>query len=419
MKRITTVFTLALAVVLFSLPAYAGMASIPYTYGYGARGVAMGSAYSSLAGEAANGFYNPATLALLENSQFQLGYLYAAPEFEGGPSGNTYTFDSPNKVVQANLAFKMSGLLKSKRPIFFALHIALDDNAAAFIRFYDWPNEEGYYIRYGSTSFNLSATMGFGITDWLFLGAGVLTTLHGTSDFILNTDLSANTHHEGLAMDADVVLAPIASVFLRFKPVDVGVTFHGKIAGQFNPIIVDTQAEIGSSPLASLPMELRFKDSFYPHRVGLGCTWRATESFTIAADAVWYKWSEFQDYISFQDLTRRGVEIEFQDIYVPHLGLEYEPFELFFLRAGYGYEDTPVVTGGNSDNMILDSPKHMVSAGVGYTWQSPPLLSYPISFDGAYFMHSLVDTTLTADDGAEYESSGMLNGGAGTITIRF
>jgi hypothetical protein len=69
--------------------------------------------------------------------------------------------------------------------------------------------------------------------------------------------------------------------------------------------------------------------------------------------------------------------------------------------------------------MILDNDKHIAGFGLGYDWQEPPLLRRPLSFDVSYFGHFLVSREMESSDGVTYESSGMLNGVAGTLTLRY
>ena len=420
MKRFAITCALAAAMVLLPLAAYAGLGSPPFSYGLGARGIAMGSAYTAMSSDASCAFYNPAAMPLLENSEILLSYLYAAPNFEGGPAdGDKFTFDTSNQMIQTSFALKLNKLFKSDFPISLGLNIALDENGKAFIRFYDMQVGEGYYYRYGPASFLLNLTMGFGITDWLFLGGGALTTLHATNGMVLNTDLAGNTSHEGMTLDTDTAIAPMASIFLHFKPVDVGIAFHGRNTGEFGPIVVQATATVGSSPLADLPMNLLFKDNYNPHRVAVGVNWRVLETFRIAAEGAWYNWGDFDETVSENDLPRKTTIIDFHDTYVPRIGFEFEPYSHLNLRAGYGYEQTPVSTPGTSGNVILDNDKHIIALGLGYDWYDAPGLGTPISFSAAYFMHYLVPITLETSDGEEFESSGMLNGGIFSTSIRF
>jgi long-subunit fatty acid transport protein len=415
MAILICVFGLTLA----ATQAFAGIGSTPYLYGFGARGLAMGTAYAALSGDTSSAYYNPAAMATLADSAMGLTYGYAAPDFDGGPKGDTFTFDHASRVVQFNLAQKLNSLLKSNHDVAFGMNISLDDNGLGFIRFNEVQDPNGQYIRYGSSSFTLNATVGFGVTEWLYLGGGVMTTLHANSQFYVNTDLGGKTSKEGIALDSDVAFSPNAAFFLRFDPVDIGGYYQGKTTGGFNPIVVNADAVVGQSPLASLPMTLYYKDNYIPHRAGLGVLVHAAKWASVTVDTVWYNWGDFDNEVANHDLPHKLVPIDFHDTYVPHLGMEFMPFERFFIRAGYGYESSPVSKGGSSLNMILDNDKHIAGFGLGYDWQEPPLLRRPLSFDVSYFGHFLVSREMESSDGVTYESSGMLNGVAGTLTLRY
>ncbi|MDP8222364.1 MAG: outer membrane protein transport protein [Candidatus Lernaella stagnicola] len=418
MKRIVFWCCLLVAVFALSPGAWAGVGGAPFAYGFGARGISMGMAYTALENDVSTAYFNPAAMARIPTSEMAFTYLYAQPEFQGGPKGDTFAFDQSNRVLQFNWVTKLNELLKSRRDIAVGLNVSLDDNGAAFIRFYDVQNSDGYYYFYGPHGFTLNFTVGFGVTDWLFLGGGVVTTLHGISTFEMKTDLAGKTSEEGTTLDSDVVFAPITSVLFHLDMVDIALTWHGRTWGQFQPIEVKAAAEVGKNELAELPMKLYFKDNYIPHRVGLGTYWRPTDWMNISADVVWHNWADFTDLIDMDDLPRDNVDLEMKDIFVPHLGLEFEAYNHFFTRAGYSFQPSPVVDGGSDFNMMLDNDKHIATAGLGYNWQNPPLLTYPVSFDAAYFFEYLMDREFETE-GQKYESSGFLNGMAATLTVRY
>lgn len=408
-----------LATLIPATAAIAGLGTAPYVYGFGARGIAMGAAFSALPDDSSSAFFNPAAMASLKQSHLSMGYIWGQPEFEGGPKGDTFTFDDSNRIMQINWVAKLNSMFKNNHDVALGVNLSLDDNLTAFIRFYDPEVAEGYYPMYGPYGFTLNATLGFGLLEWLYLGGGVMTTLHGDTDFALHTDLGGNTSHESTSLNADVVFAPLLALFLRFGIVDIGLSYHGRIYGQFVPINVSASADVGENELADLPMKVYFKDVYHPHRIGLGMFWHAADWVGIALDAVWYNWGDFDDEISIDDDPRAEAGHDFTDIIVPHLGLEFMAFTNFFLRTGYSYESSPINKAGTTMQVMLSNDKHIGSFGLGYTWENPPLLQQPISLDGAYAFHYLVPEDLTSNEGYEYESSGYLNMLTATLTLRY
>lgn len=419
MRRIVVCLCMCFTIILAASSAFAGLGSNAFNYGFGARGLGMGMAYTALSNDSSNAFFNPAMMAMLPRSELAFSYIYAQPEFQGGPKGNTFAFDASNRVVQFNWVAKLNSIFKTDRDIAIGLNVALDDNGAAFIRFYDAPNPDGYYYLYGPAGFVLNPTLGFGITEWLYLGGGVVTTLHGESGFSMNTDLTGKTTDEGTTLDSDVVFSPLLAMNFHSEFVDIAATWHGRVWGQLHPITVEAAAQVGESELAELPMELYFRDNYHPHRIALGTFWRPTDWIGVSADVAWYNWRDFGNLIETEDNPRNDVKVVFKDIFEPHIGLEFEAVEHLFLRTGYSFRDTPVDRPGNSEHMILDSPKHVATCGFGFDWQNPPLLSAPVRLDAAYFFHYLMDHELISTDRVAYESSGILNGGAATLTLRY
>ncbi len=420
-KKRIAVFVFLCGLTLLASTANAGLGGIPYLYGFGARGAAMGQAYTALADDASSAFFNPAAMAALPQSNLALSYVYAQPEFMGGQKGNEQRFDKSNRVVELNMAQKLNSLFQKDWDLAFGLNISLDDNGDGFIRFNDTQNTNGMFYRYGPTSFTLNAALGWKIQDWFYMGGGIMTTLHSKSTFFVNTDLAGHTSHQGITLDANLSLAPVGAFFFRFKPVDIGLTYHGKTVGGFQPITVNATADVGSSPLASLPMILYYKDNYMPQRLALGLGWHADQWVYATADIVYYGWGDFTHQAKIDDLPRQDIAFSFHDTFVPHLGLEFTPLagEGFHIRAGYGYEESPVGKGGSSENMILDNSKHVTGFGLGYTFLNPSGLKYPLSLDASYLGQYLVKRQMVSTDNVKYECSGYLNGVAATLTLRY
>ncbi len=399
--------------------AHAGLGTIPYMYGFGARGAALGQAYTALPDDASTAFFNPAAMAAMAESQIALSYLYARPEFQGGPVGDLRRFREANNPFEFNLAQKLNKLFKTDWDLALGVALALDDGGCAFIRFADSANRYGTFYRYGPASFTLSNALGWRIQPWMYMGAGVLTMLHSESTSVAQTDLNGHTAHQNITLNANVALAPIASLFFRTGPADLGVAYHGSACGIFGPINDNTVVTVGGATLAAIPMVLKYKDTFLPQRVSLGVFWRIAPWVSAAADGVWWNWGAFNKAIRRNDEPRQNLGLDFHDTYVPHLGVEFTPLPGFNVRAGYGYEQTPVSQGGSSANMILDNSKHIGGLGLGYTLRDSSVMRYPVSFDASYFLQYLVKRTAVSTDGVKYESFGALNGVIGTLTLRY
>lgn len=419
MKCKTLCFVVMFTMLLGTGMSVASMIHIPTTYGLSARGIAMGNAVTAITDDVGLPYFNPAAMAMTNESQLGISYMYAQPNFEGGVKGGEKdTFDVANKVVSTGIILSMDEFLKSNRKIALGLNITLDDNAQGFIRFDDLAYENGYYGRYGQASFLFNAGLGFEVVKWLYLGGGVLATLHSKTDFYVDTDLAGETKDEGMKLTADIYLAPVAALYLHFDPVSVGFAFRGEMHGEMTPIVVNASTNVGGSKLIDLPMTLYFLDSFVPASLSLGVTWRITDEFALSLVGDWYHWGNFDDVMINDDMIREDIDMDWVDTYVPRIGGEYQVVENLFLRFGYYYEQSPLRKPGSDGNYILDNDKHVGSLGLGYDLDLG-ILNYPLSIDAAYFHDYLAHRQLESADGTELESQGSLNGGIATVTLRF
>ncbi len=409
----------SLVLLLSATTVGANMTHVPTTYGLSARTIAMGNASTALTEDLCLPYFNPASMAMTNESKLGVTYLYAQPNFDGGiKNGSKDRFDVANKVVSMGMIWAMDEFLKSNRKLAFGLNATLDDNGKAFIRFNDLDYDNGYYYRYGEASFVINAGFGFEIVEWFYMGLGVLTTLHSDATFYVDIDLAGRTENEGMTLDADVVVAPIVSSFTQFDPVSIGLTYHGETHGRMGPIVTKATNTVGGSKLVDLPLNLYFKDAYLPQKLSLGVAWQIVDDLLWSIDGVWYNWGGFDEEMSKDDLVRDSIDFDFVDTYVPRTGFEYQVVEKLFLRFGYSYETSPLRKPGSNGNYLLDNNKHIGGLGIGYDLELG-ILNYPISLDAAYTHQYLAPWELESSDGTKLESKGNLSGGTASVTIRF
>ena len=419
MKRKTLCLSALLLFAFGAALVQASMVHSPSLYGLSARSIALGNASTALTKDVCLPYFNPAAMAMTSEGQIGISYLYAQPNFEGGPkSGSNEKFETSNKILSTGLIIALDELLKSNRMIAIGLNAALDDNGKAFINFDDFPHEDGLYTRYGESSFIFNLSLGFEIVEWFYFGGGVLTTLHSDADYYYDVDLAGRTDREAVLMEMDVNYSPIVSTFLRFDPVSIGLTYRGANHGEMGPVKTSAANTVGGSRLVDTPFKLFFKDTFVPENISLGIGFQATESFLIVLDGVWYHWGQFDEVMTEDSQSRDSVNFDMVDTYVPHVGGEYEMAENLFLRFGYSYNATPVRKPGSDGDYIIDNDRHVGSLGLGYDLELG-ILNYPLSIDAAFFHHYLAPTELESSDGSKFESEGNLSGGVGTLTLRF
>ena len=420
MKKITAcVLGVALSLVIGST-AYAGGLFVPNAYGLSARGLGMGNALTGIDGDYSVTFFNPAALGHLKSSQVDLGYMYAQPNFSGGPKGGKMTkFDTANKSAEIGFTMNLASMFASNHGLGLGFDIAMDDNGQAFLEFNDIRAAKGQWGRYGLSSVTMVAGLGVEILPILHIGGGTFISVKGETTMKARTDLAGHTSDEEIVMQAKPVIAPMGSIFLPFERFSVGAAYRGKSVGSFGPIAANTEATVSDSTLSVLNLKMNFKDLMVPQQVAVGFGVYPVKSLLIAVDCTWMNWKDFENEIKHGDSARAGEIFKTKDVFVPRLGLEWQTFDHFFLRLGYYFEDTPFTTPGDSTNSILDNAKHAGTLGVGYDITQAKGLKYPLSVNAAYIHQYLVPRTIKTADGVEMKSDGNLDGGGITLSFRF
>jgi long-subunit fatty acid transport protein len=263
---------------------------------------------------------------------------------------------------------------------------------------------------------------------WLMLGAGAIIQMEAEVQMQIDTDLEGNSVNESFDQVADTVITPTAGVLVPWEEWAFGVTWRMASQGQIGPINADTLAIVGGSDLATLPLQVSFRDSYIPMQLAAGAQWKPLPELLVALDMTWMQWSGFEKFAEEEDDARKDVELEFTDTFVPRLGAEYVVNGVHAFRAGYSYEMTPVEGIGTYRPfedlnvvgfVILDNDKHVGSLGYGYTLSSISALKYPVHFDLGLQMQYLTPQTEETSDGVEYTSEGVLFAGAFNVSLGF
>jgi len=412
------------AIVLCAWISHASLIFIPSDYGLSAEAASLANAGVAIGENPFGSYYNPAFLAVTEGedtagSQLAIGYLYALPQFDGGPKGDTEKFSESNQAIVLGMELALDSLFKKPYPLSFGLTLVADDNTNAFLHFTDGRSDKGEFQRYGISSVGISAGLGAKVYGPIYLGVGGLVGIQASTTMILRTTMGGKTSDESIEMKASPSLAPVVGIGLDWKKLNVGVTYRGKMVSKVGPVDASTQAVVGGSDLATIPLELYFKDGYVPQQVALGALWRISDLFSVDLQADWLNWSDFSKEVEKKDNARKEIELETKDIFVPRVGIEIDPLSYLAVRLGYRYEETPFDKVGSGNNVVLDNSRHVASLGVGVKVEKPPLLSKPLDFDLTYSLFSLVARDIDTPDGRTFESSGMLHNVLGTLTVRF
>ncbi|MEW6444270.1 MAG: outer membrane protein transport protein [bacterium] len=385
---------LALLVVLFSGPAHATFFD---TFGVDARGMAAGGAMAAAAEGWSSVYYNPASLALSHDIEFSVGALWAIPEltvdYETGPKEDQAQFPR-NPTGLDSIAGPVIGLLlplerctprKLPTPIALGLGIFVPRQALATTRVIEetYPFDVIFNERNGNLVFHLALSTR--ITPALYLGAGMASQLVTP----VNVQLTENL---GSAVDLKARFGtPSALAGILVRPserIRIGFVYRqeNKVRSDWT---VYTQTRFGP-PDFILPiyeestLRRSYVSGYTPENFTLGGWYKVTERLRVSADVSWHRWSQYRGP------TDSGLEFEFNDVWIPRIGILYRITRAVEARLGFYYEPTPV-TNQARGFFPIGNNRLVPSLGIGYTFQAPwGLLVKPLSLD-AYFQYHFLD----------------------------
>jgi len=141
-------------------------------------------------------------------------------------------------------------------------------------------------------------------------------------------------------------------------------------------------------------MMYRFKEKIL---IGLDVTWVNNQEYE--THVIKYEFEEpvpdwVVEILSMQD----PPDPDFDDIFIPRIGVEYILNKHFVLRSGYIYQPTSVPDQKGMSN-YLDSNKHVISFGGGVTFHDPwDFIETPINIDLVFQAQLFEKRSVIKDD---------------------
>lgn len=415
------------AFLLFGLPtlAQAGLLSPAAPLGLHSRQAATARAMSSFANDFTAAISNPASLADGGESQLSLGYLYSQPSFrlEGTPvdaaRGNVAVF---------GLKVGLSSLTESGKNIGFGLALALDNNFGTLLALSDRPSQTGQFLREGQNQLLLVPAVGVELTPWLRVGGGAQVSVSATATLHVRTTLAGETSDEAMQMSGGTRLAPEVGIVLG--PWDAGGVQKLSFAAAYRSaawyelgVAAQADATLGSTPLTTLPLNMRFIDAYRPHEVALAA--RASFGMVDVGLTLEYeRWSDLDRLLQEQDVVRGPAGLSFGNVLSPKVGIEAHLPLHFEGRAGYAYAPSPLRDSAPTAINAIDNNRHILALGLGYSLPARTfLLRQALSVDAAYQLEMLAGRSfeMLKDDGStqQAQADGMVQAVHVTVTLRF
>ena len=412
-------------------------------FGTGPRAIAMGGAYAAIGDDMAGLYYNVAGIARVKRMEVEFGYLYGKPTLM--INGKDLGVDRNSGT---NFGLLVSHIMYGHRFTAGANIYIPDDHV---LRFQMLPSRNPRFTMYTNRNHSLIALVGGGleIFPWWTIGAGAsfLGDNFGGVDFVVS---EASPSAGSLESSIGSVFSPLAGMWFDATSwLDVGISYREKI-----------QVELDLPNNVYLPEIYAFNDNgipiltqsqlvllaysfshFSPRQFQIGTAWKFNPRVLMGLDVTYYMWSEFENPTPIAKIELSGglgdlFEIgpadprpnpEFKDVIVPAVGVEWRAvdLDLFKLdaRGGYFYRRSPAPNQVEFSNFV-DSNAHVVSTGLGVTWEDPAkILLRPLSFNLYFQAHLLepktVEKVSPADPTGDYTISGYVLIGGGNLTIRF
>ncbi|MHB8419055.1 MAG: OmpP1/FadL family transporter [Myxococcales bacterium] len=405
-------------------------------FGYNPRAVAMGGVQAAADGDFTAVYYNP---ALLHGGSVGLGYSYEQPFFKETTLG-TPQFGSPSVhgVTDAEgytfgFSVPISGLLRDRVTLGFGGYIPssglyrarlIDDGSAVFYRYENAPEQ-----------FQLFAAGSVEILPWLFLGGGaqVFGNVGGSNVFIAqlgpNTPVAQAGNITSSELDSNTSGAAAPVVGLAVGPwlgVKLYGCWRGKAVGSYTlPITVHLLPE----GIGDLSVDVNGTYHFTPDEISLGASWQLLHGrLILAVDVDDQLWSEAPPPVAIigvglppalnlaydATISPQNPATNFSDVWVPRIGVEWQPIDRLSLRGGYFFQPTFVPNQAPSpyaNALFLDSDTHVFSAGVGWSFDDPLKIARRLIVEAAFQLAVATPRSYAQDDAAgklSYQTSGVV-----------
>jgi long-chain fatty acid transport protein len=205
-------------------------------------------------------------------------------------------------------------------------------------------------------SHNANPAIAYQLTDWLSIGIGAqiqFIDLHYTAQALASPPPPiANLDGDdfGFGLTAGVQITPLPGT-------EIGLGYRSRIDHEID-------GELTVMP-AGTEFDATAGDFDLPDMVTLGIRQAINEAFRVAAGVEWTNWSRFDTVELSSPLGSLPLEFNYDDGWFFSLGGEYDVTDRLTLRAGVGYELSPIDDGSRAFR-LPDSNRLWLSAGASF-----------------------------------------------------
>jgi len=285
----------------------------------------------------------------------------------------------------------------------------------------------------------LFMVLGFGTQLWrgIDIGASLRINLQASADLELTSDLAGNTSNEKLSVSAKLAFSPILGINInvgdtfcpRFEhcwleKIDVAMSHreasYARTTVNANVTIPQTIASPG------LALALSGYDAFQPAITTAGIRYNHGK-LNLGATIEFQDWQLIDDKLQ-EDTVHDQANIQFDNIVIPRVGIEYAYADNITLKGGFAFEPSPLDTNKTPGINYLDGDKIIFGLGASMVIQDSwyVFMRTPLQLDFGYQFHSIssqdFDLYTSDDPDTSYETvsaSGTVHVFVASFTMKF
>ncbi len=371
-------------------------------FGMNPRSMGLGGAYSAVAEDMAALYYNPAGLIQLEGFTIAAGFLAGKP---------LLSEDDQSLGMASELSYQLSvGIpLSGNLTDYLAFGVSLTMPWGQILNTKLYSKQQPYFVLYDASVHMLQLRFGIaGRIPWKplsFITFGFATQVLGSMTGGIGFYAPYQRGDDGVPSDPDARLetwanieVPTATFFTAGmmaelgENVRVGLTYRQE---QFIevvlPISFNTKLMTSDDAGIGIPVNgmATYLAKHSPHQISLGSSFN-WHKWLFSGDLTWVNYSSFKtpsptvtldtDKLKHDPglkailgpnsmlLDPQEPQVEWNDMLVPRVGIEYQALSWLTTRVGYYYERSPLI---QTDFPIYDCDKHGLSVGARASFLKP------------------------------------------------
>jgi long-chain fatty acid transport protein len=392
--------------------------------GFGVRewsAVAMGSAYagaSATGSDASFMAYNPASLASVDSYDSSVSLVGLFPSSSG-----TYTSATTSALTPAGGPTTPDEIIKNAFVPNLAARVRLSPDWAVGLAIYaPWglstEYQEGWAGRYHALKTDLltvdvTPTVSYRISDSFSVAAGLQIEYAkgslsnavdiGTIGALFSVPGAMPGAQDGYAIfDADGwgVGFTLGAMGELADGVSVGLAYHSAVTHSLKgPLDFTLDAAGVGAAIAGATGLFADTDAeavvTMPDRISAGARFRLSGQWTALAEFDWTNWSRFRELRVVAENPFQPDDVttaEWEDSVFGAVGVEYQPSERWTLRAGLGFDQSPIPDATRNPR-IPDADRTWVS--VGFTVRMSESTSFSASYAHLFLPDKGVNLNMT------------------------